>query len=134
MKSLHEEKIKIYRKPDSISRIRQFRKQASKKTVFHFQMSNVGHNLKEEMERVLIMISQFAFIHGDTNLLCLALLRRPQEPPLTLSGFATLQRSLLSKTLAFVLLVMLLIANYKMDDYSKSTDGDSFFDKLTKIN
>ena len=105
-----------------------------KKTVFPFQMSNVGHNLKEEMERVLIMISQFAFIHGDTNLLCLALLRRPQEPPLTLSGFATLQRSLLSKTLAFVLLVMLLIANYKMDDYSKSTDGDSFFDKLTKIN
>ena len=100
-----------------------------------FQMSNVGHNLKEEMERVLIMISQFAFIHGDTNLLCLALLRRPQEPPLTLSGFATLQRSLLSKTLAFVLLVMLLIANYKMDDYSKSSgDGDSFFDKLTKIN
>ena len=105
-----------------------------KKTVFQFQMSNVGHNLKEEMERVLIMISQFAFIHGDTNLLCLALLRRPQEPPLTLSGFAALQRSLLSKTLAFVLLVMLLIANYKMDDYSKSTDGDSFFDKLTKIN
>ena len=88
-----------------------------------------------DLWRVLIMISQFAFIHGDTNLLCLALLRRPQEPPLTLSGFATLQRSLLSKTLAFVLLVMLLIANYKMDDYSKSSgDGDSFFDKLTKIN
>ena len=47
-------------------------------------MANIGHQLKEEIERVLTMISQFAFIHGDTNLLCLALLRRPPEPPLTL--------------------------------------------------
>lgn len=76
--------------------------------------------MKEEMERVLTMISQFAFIHGDTNLLCLALLRRPQEPPLSLAGFAALQKSLLSKTLAFVLVVMLLIANYKLDDYKTS--------------
>ena len=45
-------------------------------------------------------------------------LRRPAEPPLTLAGFATIQRSLLSKTLAFVLVVMLLITNYKLDDYS----------------
>ena len=49
-----------------------------------FQLANIGHQLKEEIERVLTMISQFAFIHGDTNLLCLALLRRPPEPPLTL--------------------------------------------------
>lgn len=71
------------------------------------------------MERVLIMISQFAFIHGDTNLLCLAILRRPPEPPLSLGGFASIQRSLLSKTLAFVLVVMLLITNYKLDDYDR---------------
>ena len=86
--------------------------------VFFSQLTNLGHALKEEMERVLIMISQFAFIHGDTNLLCLAILRRPVEPPLTLAGFATIERSLLSKTLAFVLVVMLLITNYKLDDYS----------------
>ena len=49
-----------------------------------FQLADIGHQLKEEIERVLTMISQFAFIHGDTNLLCLALLRRPPEPPLTL--------------------------------------------------
>ena len=86
--------------------------------IYFSQLTNLGHALKEEMERVLIMISQFAFIHGDTNLLCLAILRRPVEPPLTLAGFATIQRSLLSKTLAFVLIVMLLITNYKLDDYS----------------
>ena len=88
------------------------------------------------MEQVLTMISQFAFIHGDTNLLCLALLRRPPEPPLTLGGFATLQRSLLSKTLAFTLVVMLLIANYKLDDYKEGTNGGSLFSNmnLQKIN
>ena len=103
-----------------------------------FQLANVGHILRDEMERVLTMISQFAFIHNDTNLLCLALLRRPQEPPLTLAGFASLQRSLLSKTFAFVLIVMLLIVNYKLDDYKEQT-GTSFssiFDGLglQKIN
>lgn len=92
-----------------------------------YQLADIGHQLKEEIERVLTMISQFAFIHGDTNLLCLALLRRPPEPPLTLGGFATLQRSLLSKTLAFTLVVMLLIANYKLDDYKDGTNGSSIF-------
>ncbi len=87
------------------------------------------------MERVLTMISQFAFIHADTNLLCLALLRRPPESPLNLCGFATLQRSLLSKIVAFVIVVMLLIANYKLDDY-KSEQSSSLFDEknLQKIN
>lgn len=82
------------------------------------------------MERVLTMISQFAFIHADTNLLCLALLRRPPEPPLSLSGFATLQRSLLSKTLAFLLVVMLLITNFKLDDYNINDSVPSLFSGL----
>ena len=78
----------------------------------------MAHTLRDELDKVLIMISQFAFIHGDRNLLCLALLRRPQEPPLSLAGFASLQRSLFSKSLAFVLVVMLLVANFKLDDYN----------------
>ena len=49
-------------------------------TNFKFiQLTNLGHALKEEMERVLIMISQFAFIHGDTNLLSLAILRQGDQ-------------------------------------------------------
>ena len=79
------------------------------------------------------MMSQFAFIHADTNLLCLTLLRRPQEPPLTLAGFATLRRSLLSKTLAFVLVVMLLIANYKLDDYGSSGANNAIYSLLTDL-
>ena len=53
-----------------------------------------------------------------------------------LGGFATLQRSLLSKTLAFTLVVMLLIANYKLDDYKDGTNGSSIFSglNLQKIN
>lgn len=82
-----------------------------------YQLASVGYTLKDEMQKVLTMMSQFAFIHGDTNLLCLTLLRRPQEPPLSLAGFASLQRSLVAKTLAFVLVVMLLVANFKLDDY-----------------
>ncbi len=90
-----------------------------------FQLAGVSHTLRDELDKVLIMISQFAFIHGDTNLLCLALLRRPQEPPLSLAGFASLQRSLFSKALAFVLVVMLLVANYKLDDYNDTTTTTS---------
>lgn len=94
---------------------------------FFYKLANIGTQLQVEMERVLTMISQFAFIHSDTNLLCLALLRRPAEgSALTLSGYATLERSLLSKSLAFVLLVMLLIANYKLDDYKESTSSSLF--------
>ena len=53
-----------------------------------------------------------------------------------LGGFATLQRSLLSKTIAFTLVVMLLIANYKLDDYKDETTGTSLFSNLNlqKIN
>ena len=41
-----------------------------------YQVCNVGSVVSGELERVLTMLSQFAFIHGNNDLLCFAMARR----------------------------------------------------------
>lgn len=81
-----------------------------------FQLSNAGHILKDEVNFALGMLSQFAYIHSDMTMLCLAIARKPTSALITLKGWAALNRGLVGKTLAFVLISMLLITNYKMRD------------------
>jgi len=79
-------------------------------------LANAGHILKDEVNYALNMLSQFAYIHSDMTMLCLAIARKPFGPIITLNGWASLNRGLVGKTLAFVLISMLLITNYKLRD------------------
>ncbi len=81
-----------------------------------YQLAAAGEVLNEEVKHVLTMLSQFGFLHGDINMLALTIARRPTESLLSLAGWASLRRSLVGKTLAFVLVTMLLIANYKLKE------------------
>ena len=81
-----------------------------------YQLAAAGELLQNEVKQVLGMLSQFGFMHGDMNILCLTIARKPTESLLTLAGWASLRRSLVGKTLAFVVITMLLIANYKLKE------------------
>ena len=81
-----------------------------------YQLAAAGEVLNEEVKHCLTMLSQFGFLHGDLNLICLSVARRPTESLLSLAGWASLRRSLVGKTLPFVLITMLLIANYKLKE------------------
>ena len=83
-----------------------------------YQLAAAGELLNEEVKHVLTMLSQFGFLHGDLQMICLTIARRPTESLLSLAGWAALRRSLVGKTLAFVLVTMLLIANYKLNEWT----------------
>ncbi len=57
-------------------------------------MCNVGALVSSEVERTLTMLAQFAFIHGNNDLLCFAMARR-SDVQIFFSNMADYLKSLL---------------------------------------
>ena len=71
----------------------------------------MGTLLNYEINSVLTMLSQFAFIHRDTNLLCFAMVRKPARNAFSVAEFAPLERATALKVLvASMVIVAVLVA------------------------